>query len=117
VRGEITVEVRYLTEVKEQIGREQEEYKIGEGGKVEDLWCKILERHTSEIESAGYVNPQTREPYIYDPGAPRPSSLLFSFQRRGLPGCRMIWWYDGLKTELKDGDVVIVAPPTAGCGG
>jgi len=117
MREEITVEVRYLAEVKELIGREQEEFKIGEGGKIEDLWQKILERHTSEIESAGYVNLQTREPYLYDPGAPRPSSLVFFFQRKGLPGCRMIWWYDGIKTELNDGDVVFMAPPTAGCGG
>ena len=117
MREEITVEVRYLTEVKELIGREQEEFKIGEGGKIEDLWQKILERYTSEIESAGYVNLQTREPYLYDAGAPRPSSLVFFFQRKGLPGCRMIWWYDGIKTKLNDGDVVFMAPPTAGCGG
>lgn len=117
MREEITVEVRYLTEVKEQIGREQEEFKIREGARIEDLWQKILDRHTSEIESAGYVNLQTREPYIYDPGAPRPSSLMFFFQRKGLPGCRMIWWHDGMKTELNDGDVVFMAPPTAGCGG
>jgi molybdopterin converting factor small subunit len=114
---DITIEVKYVTEVKEQIGREQEEFKIKEGGRIVDLWEKILERHTSEIESAGYVDPKTREPYIYDPGAPRPSSLMFFFQRKGMPGCRMIWWHDGLQTELIHGDVVFMAPPTAGCGG
>ena len=34
MREEITVEVRYLTEVKEQIGREQEEFKIREGERI-----------------------------------------------------------------------------------
>jgi len=114
--GEITAKVRYLYEVKEAIGRGEEEYKIGEGGKIEDLWQKILERHPSAMESAGYVNLQTGEPYIYDPEAPRPSSLIFSFQREGLPGLRMIWWYDGIKTELNDGDIVVIGPPR-GYGG
>lgn len=116
MRGEITAKVRYLYEVKEVIGREEEEYKIGEGGKVEDLWQKILECHKGAMESAGYVNLQTREPYLYDPGTPRPSSLIISFQRKGLPGIRMIWWHDGMKTELNDGDVVIIGPPR-GYGG
>lgn len=116
MRGEITAKVRYLYEVKEVIGREEEEYKIGEGGKVEDLWQKILECHKGAMESAGYVNLQTREPYLYDPETPRPSSLIISFQRKGLPGIRMIWWHDGMKTELNDGDVVIIGPPR-GYGG
>ena len=114
--GEITVKARYLYEVKDVIGRGEEEYNIGDGAKVEDLWQKILERHTSKIESAGYVNPQTREPYIFNPETPRPSSLIISFQRKGLPGLRMIWWYDGMKTDIKDGDIIVIGPPR-GYGG
>jgi hypothetical protein len=98
------------------VGKEQEEYDIGEGDSVEDLWKLILERHIGKMEAAGYVNPQTGEPNIFNPGAKQPNSLIFSFQRKGLPGMQMLWWHDGLKTALKEGDTVIIGPPR-GYGG
>ena len=109
------IKVRYLYELKGQIGREEEEYNIGERGKVEDLWRNILERHPIEIESAGYVNPETKLPYVFDPEALSPKSLNILFHRQGLPGFRNIIWYDGIKTEVCDGDTVIISPPKCGC--
>ena len=108
------IKVKYMYDVIAPIGKAQEEYDIGEGARVEDLWKLILERHRDKLEAAGYVNPQTGEPYIFDPEAIRAASLVFSFQRKGLPGMHMLWWYDGMKTELKEEDLVIVGPPKAG---
>jgi|GEM_PF-2357481 len=114
---EITVKVKYSHHVKETIGKGEEDYQIKGSGNIEDLLHKIIENYSRQLRSAGYINLQTGEPYIFDSEALKPTSFMISFQRQGLPGCRMIWCFDGIKTKLCDGDVIFIAPPIAGCGG
>jgi len=98
------VTVQYFTLLKRAIGTGKEEYELGEGETVEDLWIKILKKYGTEIGKAGYVDAVTKEPKI----------ILIAMNRIGVVGFRHVDLYDGLKTELKGGDIVTFYPPIIG---
>lgn len=100
----VKVVVKYFSSVKMVIGKGEESYEVGEGETVGDIWTKILKKWGPEIEKGGYVDAVTKEPH----------SIIIAMNRVGVVGLRHVDLYDGLKTELKDGDVIAMYPPLIG---
>jgi molybdopterin converting factor small subunit len=100
----VRVTVQYCTLFKRAVGIGKEEYALEEGKSVADLWIKILEKYGTEIEKAGYVDAVTKEP----------RSIIISISRIGVLGLKHVDLYDGLKTKLKDEDLIIIYPPIIG---
>ena len=100
----IRVTVQYFTLLKKTIGIGKEEYEFEDGETVADLWIRILKKWGTEIEKGGYVDAVTKEP----------CSILIAVNRVGVLGLKHVGLYDGLKTELKDGDVIAMYPPAMG---
>jgi len=100
----IRVTVQYFTLLKRAIGKGEEFYEFQGGARVEDIWVKTLEKYGTEMDKAGYVDAVTKEP----------RSLIIAMTRIGVVGLRHVGLYDGLKTELKDGDIVTIYPPVMG---
>jgi len=100
----IRVTVQYFTLLKRAIGKGEEFYEFQGGARVEDIWVKTLEKYGTEMDKAGYVDAVTEEP----------KSIIIAMNRIGVVGLRHVGWYDGLKTELKDGDLIVMYPPIIG---
>ena len=98
------VRVEYSTLLKRAIGLGKEEYKLVEGELIEDLWVKILNKYGTDMEKAGYVNHVTK----------KPQSIIIAISRIGVIGLKHIDLYEGLKTELRDGDSILIYPPIIG---
>jgi molybdopterin converting factor small subunit len=98
------VKVEYSTLLKNAIGLGKEEYKLVEGELIEDLWIKILDKYGTDIEKAGYVDRVTK----------KPKSIIIAMTRIGVIGLKHIDLYEGLKTELRDGDSILIYPPIIG---
>lgn len=100
----IRVTVQYFTLLKIAIGKGEEFYEFQGGAMVEDIWVKTLEKYGTEMDKAGYVDAVTKEP----------RSIIIAMSRIGVVGLRHVDLYDGLKTELKDGDLIVMYPPIIG---
>jgi len=100
----IRITVQYFTLLKRTIGTGKEEYELEEGETVADLWIKILKKFGAEMEKDGYIDAVTKEP----------KSIIIAMSRIGVLGLRHVGLYDGLKTELKDGDLIAMYPPVMG---
>jgi len=100
----LKVTVQYFTFVKMTVGKGEELHEFQGGARVEDIWVKTLEKYGIELEKAGYVDAVTKEP----------KSILIAISRIGVLGLKHVGLYDGLKTELKDGDIIAMYPPMMG---
>ena len=100
----VRVTVQYFTLLKRAIGKGEESYEFQGGARVEDIWAKTLEKYGTEIEQAGYVDAVTKEP----------RSIIIAMSRIGVVGLKHVDLYDGLETELKDGDLIVMYPPVMG---
>ena len=100
----IRVTVQYFTLLKRAIGKGEEFYEFQGGARVGDIWVKTLEKYGKEIDKAGYVDTVTKEP----------KSIIIAMRRIGVIGLKHVDLYDGLKTELKDGDLIVMYPPIIG---
>ena len=56
------------------------------------------------MEKAGFVDAVTKEP----------RSIIIAISRIGVLGLKHMGLYDGLKTELRDGDSIVMYPPIIG---
>ena len=94
------VKVRLFTSLREIVGKKEESLIFTEGEKVTiDTVLKVL--------SDKYGKPFTE--YIYEKETNKPKGFL-QFLINGNSSTTM----EGLKTELRDGDVLAVLPPVGG---
>jgi molybdopterin converting factor small subunit len=100
----IRATVQYFTLVKSAVGKAEEVYEFESGARIEDVWAKVLEKHGQKMEKAGYIDTVTKEP----------KSILIAMNRTGVVGLRHIGLYEGLKTQLKNGDIISIYPPVMG---
>ena len=100
----LRVTVQYFTFLKGIVGKGAETFEFHGGASVGDIWVKVLEKYGTEMEKAGYVDPVTKEP----------KSILVALRRIGVLGLKQVGLYDGLKTELNEGDMVAIYPPVMG---
>ena len=90
--------------MKRAIGTGKEKYELEKGEPIENLWIKILKKYGADMEEAGFVDAVTKEP----------RSIIIAISRIGVLGLRHMGLYDGLKTELRDGDLIVMYPPIIG---
>jgi molybdopterin converting factor small subunit len=98
------VTIKYFTLLRTIVGEGEEDYEFQESARVKDVWAKILGKHGTEMKKAGYVDAATEEP----------KSILIALSRIGVLGFKHVDFYDGLKTELNDGDMIAIYPPIMG---
>jgi len=98
------VRIQYFTFLSSIIGKREEDYEFQGSARVEEIWAKILEKHGTEMKKAGYVDAVTEAP----------KSILIAINRIGVLGFKHVDLYNGLKTELNDGDILAFYPPMMG---
>ncbi len=93
------VKVKYFTTLRELAGSSEEEIELRNGETLEDLIDKIASRYGREAQEYLYSKKEKREidPSIY--------FLINGVNYRTL---------SGLKTKLKDGDIIAIIPPIGG---
>jgi len=95
----LRVKVRYFTTLRELAGNAEEEIEIGESSVLADLIDEVASKYGREARDYLYRKQEKAEvdPSIY---------LLINGMN-----ARML---SGLKTRLRDGDVVAIIPPIGG---
>ena len=82
----------------------QKRFEISGQTNPQEAWNKILEKYGRKLEKAGYIDTVTKEP----------QSILIAMNRTGVVGLRHIDLYNGLKTQLENGDIISIYPPLMG---
>jgi len=92
-----TVHVKFLTGLKETVKKESADVSVAEGSTVEDLLNRLCDQFGESLRVL-----------IFKKGAPVAGNLIIFVNGRN------IITMSGFKTELKDGDQVILPLPVAG---
>ncbi len=92
----LRVKVKFFTTLREMVGKREEEYEFQKRITVEELLRFIVEKYGKMAED-----------YLFKNGKPKES---FSFLING----KSISSQEGLKTELKNGDILAILPPVGG---
>jgi len=92
------VKVHTILGLKRIFGQKETDVQVAEGCDVDALLSQLVKTWGDELSS-----------YLFEPGGRK----LFPYIRLMVNG-RDIGFLNGLKTELKDGDEVLILPPISG---
>jgi len=95
-KSEVTV--KFFTTLREILGKKEDIVELADNSTIEDLLRKLSQKHGDKFID-----------YIYDEKTKRPRAYL-----QFLIDSFSIGTLQGLKTKLKDGNVVAIIPPVGG---
>jgi len=94
----VEVTVKFFTTLREIIGRKEETLELTEDSTLNDLLEKLSQKHGSKVAE-----------YLYDKKAKQVESSL-QFLVDGVSVSTL----QGVKTKLKNGNVIAIIPPVGG---
>jgi len=94
----LKVTVKFFTTLREILGRKEDLVELADNSTIEDLLKNLSQKH-----GAKFID------YVYDKKTNRPKAHL-----QFLVDSVSIGTLQGLKTKLKDGNIVAIVPPVGG---